>query len=170
MVKVPNQPATTEATAQMQSITLRSNERKDLIREMKRERKPSRRLRMHIVLLASDGYSPVRIARVLFCSRTTIYYAIVARFATEGRAAFADRKRRGPRSLLDGSAHDRIEALLEEGWPPAHGFGLPGSLYPMAGLPAASAVSWGPSPRHSSLFSLGGGSSVATRLAGKGVG
>ena len=96
----------------MQSITLSSNERKDLIREMKRERKPNRRLRMHIVLLASDGYSPVRIARVLFCSRTTIY-AIVGRFATEGRAAFADRKRRGPRSLLDGSAHDRIEALLE---------------------------------------------------------
>jgi putative transposase len=121
MVKLPNQPATTEATAQMQSITLGSNERKDLIREMKRERKPSRRLRMHIVLLASDGYSPVRIARVLFCSRTTIY-AIVARFATEGRAAFADRKRRGPRSLLDESAYQQIEALLEEGWPPAHGW------------------------------------------------
>lgn len=121
MVKLPNQPATTEATAQMQSITLGSNERKDLIREMKRERKPTRRLRMHIVLLASDGYSPVRIARVLFCSRTTIY-AIVARFATEGRAAFADRKRRGPRSLLDESAHQQIEALLEEGWPSAHGW------------------------------------------------
>lgn len=105
----------------MQSITLSAGERKDLIREMKRERKPSRRLRMHIVLLASDGYSPVRIARVLFCSRTTIY-SIVARFATEGRAAFADRKRRGPRSRLDESALRRIEALLEEGWPVAHGW------------------------------------------------
>jgi hypothetical protein len=48
----------------MQSITLSSKERKDLICEMKRERKPGRRLRMHIVLLASKGYSPVRIRRV----------------------------------------------------------------------------------------------------------
>ena len=76
---------------------------------------------MHIVLLASDGHSPVRIARVLFCSRTTIY-TIVGRFAEERRAAFEDRKKRGPRSLLDESAHERIEALLEEGWPVAHGW------------------------------------------------
>ncbi len=57
----------------MQSITLLSEEHKELIRLMKRERKPSHRLRMHIVVLASDGYSPTQISRVLFCSRTTVY-------------------------------------------------------------------------------------------------
>ena len=55
------------------SITLAPKERKTLIRRMKRERKPSRRLRMHIVVLVADGYSPTRIARVLFCSRTTFF-------------------------------------------------------------------------------------------------
>jgi hypothetical protein len=47
----------------MQRITLNSKERKDLICEVKRERKPSRRLTMHIVLLASEGYPPVRVSR-----------------------------------------------------------------------------------------------------------
>ena len=56
----------------MQSITIAPEERKDLIQEMKRETKPSRRLRMHIVLLASEGLSPTEIARVLICSRTTV--------------------------------------------------------------------------------------------------
>jgi DNA-directed RNA polymerase specialized sigma24 family protein len=46
---------------------------------------------MHIVLLCADGRSPTEIARVLFCSRTTVY-AIAARFIREGRAAFDDRK------------------------------------------------------------------------------
>jgi hypothetical protein len=55
----------------MQSIAFASSERKDLIREMKRERQSSRRLKLHIVLLASDGLSPTEIARVLLCSRTT---------------------------------------------------------------------------------------------------
>jgi DNA invertase Pin-like site-specific DNA recombinase len=66
----------------MQSITLASEERKDLIQKMKRERRPSRRLRMHIVLLSANGHSPTEIARVLFCSRTTVY-AAVARFIRE---------------------------------------------------------------------------------------
>jgi DNA-binding NarL/FixJ family response regulator len=56
----------------MQSITIALEERKDLIQKMKRERKPSRRLRIHIVLLASEGLSPTEIARVLFRSRTTV--------------------------------------------------------------------------------------------------
>ena len=64
----------------MESISLTPQQRKDLIIEMKRERKPSRRLRMHIVLLTSDGRSPTEIARVLFCSRTTVY-AIASRVA-----------------------------------------------------------------------------------------
>jgi len=86
----------------MQNITLAPKERKTLIRRMKRERKPSRRLRMHIVVLVADGYSPTRIARVLFCSRTTVY-TIVERFLwREGQASFFDRKKRGPRrALLD---------------------------------------------------------------------
>ena len=71
----------------MQSIILASEERKDLIREMKRERRPSRRLRMHIVVLCAVGRSPTEIARVLFCSRTTVY-AISARFIWEKQAAF----------------------------------------------------------------------------------
>ena len=105
----------------MQSITLTSAERKELIVGMKRERKPSRRLRMHIVLLASDGHRPARIARVLYCSRTTVY-AVAYRFVREGRAAFEDRKMRGPRPLLDRSACERIEALVEEQTPIAYGW------------------------------------------------
>ena len=105
----------------MQSITLTSAERKELIVGMKRERKPSRRLRMHIVLLASDGHRPARIARVLYCSRTTVY-AVAYRFLREGRAAFEDRGRRGPRPLLDRSASEWIEALVEEDVPTAHGW------------------------------------------------
>jgi hypothetical protein len=52
----------------MENITIAPEERESLITEMKRERKPSRRLRMHIALLASDGLSPTEIGRVLFCS------------------------------------------------------------------------------------------------------
>ena len=80
----------------MESISLTQEGRKSLIRRMKQETKPSRRLRMHIVLLAADGYSPTEIARALYCSRTTVY-ATVRRFREEGEGAFADRKRRGPR-------------------------------------------------------------------------
>lgn len=68
----------------MQSITLTPKERKNLICRVKRERKPSRRLRMHIVLLAADGHRPTQIARVLYCLRTTVY-AIVGRFGGGGR-------------------------------------------------------------------------------------
>ena len=106
----------------MQSIVLLSEEHKDLIARMKRERKPSRRLRMHIVLLASEGYSPTHISRVLFCSRTTVY-AVTRRFCREGQAAFNDRRRRGPRRpLLDESALKRIETLVEEGSPTEQGW------------------------------------------------
>src|SRR5919199_6273952 len=98
----------------MQSITLASEERKDLIRKMKRERRPSRRLRMHIVLLCAEGRSPTEIARVLFCSRTTVY-AVVARFIREERAAaFNDRERRGPKPLLEEPANEYIERSVEE--------------------------------------------------------
>jgi putative transposase len=105
----------------MQSITITPEERKDLIVRMKRERKPSRRLRMHIVLLASDGYSPTHISRVLFCSRTTVY-AVAHRFVGEGQPAFDDQKRRGPRPLLDLLAQKRIETLVEEHSPTEHGW------------------------------------------------
>jgi hypothetical protein len=47
----------------VESIAIASSERKRLIAEMKRETKPSRRLRMHVVLLASDGRSPTEISR-----------------------------------------------------------------------------------------------------------
>ena len=105
----------------MESITLAPQERKDLIVGMKRESKPSRRLRMHIVLLVSDGYRPTQIARVLFCSRTTVY-AVAYRFAGEGQEAFDDRQRRGPKPLLDDPASERIERLVEEELPISHGW------------------------------------------------
>jgi putative transposase len=76
---------------------------------------------MHIVLLVADGYSPTHICRVLFCSRTTVY-AITRRFLREGRAAFYDRQRRGPRALLDELAQKRIETLVEEHSPIEHGW------------------------------------------------
>jgi transposase len=105
----------------MQNITIAPEVRKNLIIEMKREAKPSRRLRMHIALLASDGRSPTEISRILFCSRTTVY-AVVSRFLREGRAAFDDRVRRGPRALLSDVAHERVEKLVEEDSPIDHGW------------------------------------------------
>ena len=104
----------------MRSIVIAPEERKDLIQKMKRERQPSRRLRMHVVLLASDGYSPTEISRVLFCSRTTVY-AVASRFVEEGRAPFDDRARRGPKPLLGEKAHKRVEELLEDS-PVEHGW------------------------------------------------
>jgi len=73
------------------------------------------------VLLASDGLSPTEIARVLFCSRTTVY-AVAARFVRQKRAAFLDRRRRGPKPSLEESANERIERLVEEGSPASHGW------------------------------------------------
>jgi putative transposase len=105
----------------MENITIAPEERESLITEMKRERKPSRRLRMHIALLASDSLSPTEIARVLFCSRTTVY-AVASRFNGEGRAAFDDRRARGPRPLLGEAANERLQKLIEEDSPMDHGW------------------------------------------------
>lgn len=105
----------------MENIIIAPSERKSLIIEMKREWKPNRRLRMHIALLASDGRSPTEISGVLFCSRTTVY-AVASRFRQEGRAAFDDRQRRGPRPLLSEKANKRLERLLEEDSPTEHGW------------------------------------------------
>ena len=76
---------------------------------------------MHIVLLCADGRSPTEIARVLFCSRTTVY-AVAARFIREEQAAFNDRKMRGPEPLLGEPASEYIERLLEEDSPLEHGW------------------------------------------------
>ena len=105
----------------MENITIAPQVRKDLIIEMKREAKPSRRLRMHIALLASEGRSPTEIARVLFCSRTTVY-GVGSRFVGEGRAAFDDRRLRGPRPLLGQEAIEHVQKLLEEDSPIEHGW------------------------------------------------
>jgi putative transposase len=105
----------------MESIAIAPAERKDLISRMKRESKPSRRLRMHIVLLTCDGRSPTEIARTIFCSRTTVY-SIVGRFMHEGQAAFEDCKRRGPAPLVDDSAQELIEGLTEEALPAERGW------------------------------------------------
>jgi len=105
----------------MESISLDEAERKSLIRKMKRETKPSRRLRMHIVLLAADGRSPSEIARTLYCSRTTVY-AVVRRFREEDQAAFADRKPRGPHPKLTEEDQRRLESLVEQAEPWAYGW------------------------------------------------
>lgn len=105
----------------MESITIAPEERKDLILRMKRESRPSRRLRMHIILLASEDRSATEIARTLFCSRTTVY-AIVGRFIQEGQAAFDDRKRRGPAPLVKDSARKLIEELTEAALPTERGW------------------------------------------------
>ena len=105
----------------MESIAIAPGERKDLIRQMKRESRPSRRLRMHIVLLAAEGCSATQIARTLFCSRTTVY-AIVGRFAREGHEAFDDRKRRGPAPLVPSSARKLLEELTQEVPPTERGW------------------------------------------------
>jgi transposase len=76
---------------------------------------------MHIALLASDGLSPTEIARVLFCSRTTVY-AVASRFIREGRAVFDDRRRRGPKPLIGKEEGERVERLIEEESPLEHGW------------------------------------------------
>lgn len=76
---------------------------------------------MHIVLLCADGRSPTEIARVLFCSRTTVY-AIPGRFIREEQAAFDDRKRRGPKPLLGEPASEYIERLVQQESPTEHGW------------------------------------------------
>lgn len=76
---------------------------------------------MHIALLASDEFSPTEISRVLFCSRTTVY-AVVARFLQEDKAAFDDRKARGPVPLVGKEVDERVERLLEEESPTEHGW------------------------------------------------
>ena len=76
---------------------------------------------MHIVLLCADGRSPTEIARVLFCSRTTVY-AVVTRFIREEQAAFNDRKMRGPKPLVGQPASEYIERLLEQDSPTEHGW------------------------------------------------
>ena len=105
----------------MQSIAIAVGERKNLISTMKREIRPSRRLRMHIVLLASEGRAPTEISRTLFCSRTTVY-KIVSRFVREGQTAFDDRKRRGPEPLVNDTAQQLIEELIEERPPAERGW------------------------------------------------
>lgn len=108
----------------MRSIALTPQQRKDLIRAMKRERKPSRRLRMHIALLASDGFSPTQISRVLYCSRTTVYALVERLVMGEGlmSGAFDDRSRRGPKPLLEEPTNEYIERLVEEDSPTSHGW------------------------------------------------
>jgi transposase len=105
----------------MQSIVITPKERKNLIQEMKRERRPSRRLMMHIVVLCAEGRSPTEIARVLFCSRTTVY-AVAFRFIREGKAAFDDRKMRGPNPSVGEPASEYIERLVQEDSPTEHGW------------------------------------------------
>jgi putative transposase len=105
----------------MQNIIIAPQQRNSLIQKMKREVKPSRRLRMHIALLAADGRSPTEISRTLFCSRTTVY-TIASRFLREGHSAFDDIRRRGPRPLLGQEANERLEQLLEEDSPTGHGW------------------------------------------------
>ena len=62
----------------MESIAIAPSERKELIRMMKREVKPSRRLRMHIALLASDGRSPTEISgvRTVSCNSCVTRYLV----------------------------------------------------------------------------------------------
>ncbi|MBA2377110.1 MAG: helix-turn-helix domain-containing protein [Actinomycetota bacterium] len=110
----------------MESIAIAPSERKGLIIEMKRERRPSRRLRMHIALLADDGRSPTEISGVLFCSRATVY-AVVSRFVGEGRAAFDDREPRGPRPLLGKEAGESGVSSKRTRPPPMAGCALAGA-------------------------------------------
>jgi len=105
----------------MRSIALKQSERKDLIQAMKRETRPSHRLRMHIVLLLTDGHAPREIAAVLYCSRTTVY-VVCERFGQAGERAFADQQRRGPRPKLDEAAQQQIEKLVEQGKPWVYGW------------------------------------------------
>ncbi len=93
-----SQPSTATEVAAHDQYRSYPQQRQLLIRQMKREAKPSRRLRIHIVLLVADGHSLSQIARVLYCSRTTIY-STAQRFVHEGEAAFADQKPRGSGAL-----------------------------------------------------------------------
>ncbi|MGH3148713.1 MAG: helix-turn-helix domain-containing protein [Rubrobacter sp.] len=122
MVQTPNPEPATEETAAHAEYHLRSRRTQGPHTEDEaRTPTPSRRLRMHLVLLASDALSPTEIARLLFCSRTTVY-ALVSRFIEEKRAAFSDLRRRGPKPSLDDSANERIERLVEGESPTSRGW------------------------------------------------
>ena len=88
----------------MDSIAIAPEERKSLIVEMKREATPSRRLRMHIALLASDGLSPTEISRVLFCSRATLYAVASRGTRPSTTAESAARGRCSPRRRTSASS------------------------------------------------------------------
>lgn len=105
----------------MTSINLNEKERKDLITQMKREAKPSHRLRMHIVLLVSDKLNPAEIAAVLYCSRTTVY-AVAKHFSQRKEKAFDDQTPRGPAPALDVSVYQRLGILVEQETPRQYGF------------------------------------------------
>lgn len=105
----------------MDSINLIEQKRKDLIRRMKRETKPSRRLRMHIVLLTVDNFTPTEISQALYCSRSTVY-EVAQRFVQLGEEVFDDQSPRGPDPALDESTRKRLEALVEHETPREHGF------------------------------------------------
>ena len=53
---------------------------------------------------------------------STTLYCVVCRFLREGRAAFDDHARRGPRPLLSQKANERVQKLLEEDSPTYHGW------------------------------------------------
>jgi transposase len=64
---------------------------------------------------------PRDLPRPLLLLSTTVY-SIVERFVREGRAAFEDLRRRGPKPLLGNAANERVQKLLEEDSPTEHGW------------------------------------------------
>lgn len=80
---------------------------------------------MHITLLASDGFSPTEISRLLYCSRTTVY-ALARRLVAGGGFTdgeiFNDCGRRGPKPLLKKPTEEYMERLVEEKSPTEHGW------------------------------------------------
>jgi hypothetical protein len=79
---------------------------------------------------AEDAHYAARLRRALahrdrprpLLLLSTTVYAVVSRFLREGRAAFDDRKGRGPVALLDKETDERVEELLEEDSPVEHGW------------------------------------------------
>lgn len=69
----------------------------------------------------ADGHRPSQIARVLYCSRTTVY-TTTRRFLQGEEAAFADQRPRGPAPALDQLVQQRLARLVEQERPLHHGF------------------------------------------------
>ena len=93
-------------------IDLPSSEQEQLLFELRRARY-GYWLALHIILLCAAGYNPTQIARVLFCSRSSVYRAINA-YRSGSLAAHSDAEQAPHTGSLTPSLRRSLLALLSK--------------------------------------------------------